>query len=58
MGNAIKSIKSCLEKMKLQPPQSEQAVRRPGVQQGWVCNLAASVLRDKWAPPTASLHLL
>lgn len=27
MGNAIKSIKSCLEKMKLQPPQSEQAAK-------------------------------
>ncbi len=26
MGNAIKSIKSCLEKMKLQPPPSEQQV--------------------------------
>ncbi|PRW20512.1 translation initiation factor eIF-2B subunit delta isoform A [Chlorella sorokiniana] len=27
MGNAIKSIKSCLEKMKLQPPPSEQAAK-------------------------------
>lgn len=27
MGNAIKAVKSALEKMKLQPPASEQAVR-------------------------------
>ena len=53
MGNAIKSIKSCLEKMKLQPPQSEQAVRRLGLEQGRVCNFAAPVLCHKWAGSTA-----
>ncbi len=34
MGNAIKSIKSCLEKMKLHAPPSEQAVRGRGLLRG------------------------
>lgn len=50
MGNAIKSVKSCLEKMKLQPHTSDQAVR------GGSSSVLARCCRQCWLPVLPPWH--